>query len=214
MSKEKSAMIEIPVFSNSGEEKGSVQVDPEKLGGKVHMKLLKEAIVMYQANRRQGTADTKQRSDVAGSTRKLYRQKGTGRARAGMIRTPSRRGGGRAFGPHPRDFGFHMPKKARRLATHSALLAKLKDGEVKAVESLALDAIRTKSVVAILKSLKIEGSCLLVTAAYNRTLLLSARNIPGVSVAVVSDLNAYDVLKHRWLVVETAAVEKLTGAAS
>jgi len=207
-------MIEIPVLNASGEEQSKLQVDPEKLGGKVHMKLLKEAIVMYQANKRQGTVDTKQRSDVAGSTRKLYRQKGTGRARAGMIRTPSRRGGGRAFGPHPRDFGFRMPKKARRLATQSALLAKMQSGEVKAVESLAVDAIRTKTVVAMLKSFRIEGSCLLVTAAYNRNLLLSARNIPGVSVTVVSDLNAYDVLKHRWLVMEASAVGKLAGAAS
>lgn len=204
-------MIEIPVFDNTGEETSSVQVDEQKLGGKPHLKLLKQAVVMYQANRRQGTAKTKSRSEVRGSTRKIYRQKGTGHARMGSNRSPVRRGGGTAFGPGPRDFGWKMPRKARKVATRSALLGKLGDGEVKAVESLTLDETKTKQVVALLQALRIDGSCLLITAQYNRNLLLSARNLPKVSVAVASELNAYEIVKHRWLVVEKKALELLTG---
>jgi large subunit ribosomal protein L4 len=207
-------MIEIPVLNRTGEETSSIQVDEQKLGGKVHMKLLKQSVMMYQANLRQGTASSKSRSEVAGSNRKLYPQKHTGNARMGMNRTPSRRGGGKAFGPKPRDFGWQMPRKARRLATRSALLAKFKDGEVKVLETLAFDEIKTKRTVELLKTLKLEGSCLLVTAGYNRNLLLSARNVPGTSVAVASDLNAYEILKHRWLVIEKEALERLAGAAS
>ncbi len=205
-------MIELPVFTQSGQEAAAMQVDPETLGGKVHRKLLKQAVNMYLANARQGTVRTKQRSEVAGSTRKLYPQKHTGNARMGMIRTPSRRGGGRAFGPKPRDFGWQMPKKARKLATRSALLAKFLDGEVKVVESLAFDAVKTKQVTGLLRSLKLDGSCLLVSADYNKNLVLSARNIPDAGVSYAAELNALDLLNHRWLVLEKGAVERLTGA--
>jgi large subunit ribosomal protein L4 len=207
-------MIEIPVFDKTGEEKSSMQLDEQKLGGKVHMKLLKQAVMMYRANLRQGTVKTKSRNEVAGSTRKLYAQKHTGNARMGMNRTPARRGGGRAFGPKPRDFGWQMPKKARRLATRSALLAKLGDGEVKVVESLALDQIKTKQVARLLQSLKTDGSCLMVTNEYNRNLLISARNVPRTSVASAGELNAYDILRHRWLVVERDALVQLAGVSS
>jgi large subunit ribosomal protein L4 len=207
-------MIEIPVFGKTGQQTSSIQVDEEKLGGKVHMKLLKQSVMMYQANLRQGTASSKSRSEVAGSNRKLFAQKHTGNARMGMNRTPSRRGGGKAFGPKPRDFGWQMPKKALRLATRSALLAKFKDGEIKVVESLAADEIKTKRTVELLHTLKLDGSCLLVTAAYNRNLLLSTRNIPGAGVAVAADLNAYEILKHRWLVIEKEALVRLAGATS
>ncbi len=207
-------MIELPVYTPSGQETSTVQVDPEKLGGKVHLKLLKEAVNMYLANLRQGTVFTKQRSDVVGSTRKLYPQKHTGNARMGMIRTPSRRGGGRAFGPKPRDFGWHMPKKARKLATRSALLAKLNDGEVKVVDTLAFEAVKTKQVAALLKALKLEGSCLLVSEAYNKNLVLSTRNLAGADSSNAADLNALEMLNHRWIVIEKGAVERLMGAAS
>jgi large subunit ribosomal protein L4 len=207
-------MIELPVYAQSGQEASTVQVDPASLGGRVHRKLLKEAVNMYLANLRQGTVRTKQRSEVAGSTRKLYPQKHTGNARMGMIRTPSRRGGGRAFGPKPRDFGWQMPKKARKLATRSALLAKFTDGEVKVVESLAFESVKTKQVAALLKALKIEGSCLLVSADYNKKLVLSTRNLADAASSNAADLNALDLLRHRWLVIEKGAVERLTGAAS
>jgi len=205
-------MMTIDVLDRSGEKTSSVQIDEAKLGGKIHLKLLKEAVLMYEANKRQGTGSSKSRHEVAGSNRKIYRQKGTGHARMGMNRTPLRRGGGAAFGPRPRDFGWNMPKKARRLAVKSALLAKLKDDEVKAVEGLTFDEIKTKQAVELLKSLKVDGTCLLVSAEYNRNLLLSARNLPGVGIAVAAELNARDVLKYRWLVIEKPALEALAGA--
>lgn len=207
-------MIELPVFDKTGEETSSVRVDEQKLGGKVRRKLLKQAVMMYEANRRQGTAKTKAKNEVVGSTRKLYRQKGTGHARMGRSRSPVRRGGGVVFGPAPRDFGWKMPRKARQLATRSALLAKLGDGEVKAVETLALEEVKTKRVVELLKSLKVDGSCLLVTAEYNRELLLSARNLPKVGVAVAGELNAYEIVRHRWVIIERQALDQLAGAAS
>jgi len=207
-------MIEVPILDTKGEETATVKIDEQKLGGKVRMKLLKEAVIMYQANRRQGTAKKKTRSEVKGSTRKIYRQKGTGHARMGSNRSPVRRGGGVTFGPRPRDFGWQMPRKQHQLATRSAILAKVNDGEVKAVEKLDFDEIKTRQVVEFLEGIRLEGSCLLVTAAYNRNLVLSARNLPGVAVAVASDLNAYDVLKYKWLVIETQALEALAGATS
>ena len=207
-------MIEIPVFDSTGEETSSMKVDEQKLGGKVHMKLLKQAVMMYEANRRQGTVKTKSRNEVAGSTAKLYRQKGTGHARMGSNRSPVRRGGGVAFGPKPRNFGWQMPRKARQLATRSALLAKLGDGEVKVVDSLALDGIKTKQVLALLGSLKLTGSCLLVPAQYNRELMLSARNLPKVGVSDAAGMNAHEILKHQWLVMERQALEQLAGAGS
>ena len=205
-------MIEVPVIDQNGEETATVKVDEGKLGGKVRLKLLKEAVTMYGANRRQGTAKTRTRSEVSGSTRKLYRQKGTGNARMGSNRSPVRRGGGVAFGPRPRDYGWQMPRKQRQLATRSALLAKVKDGEVKVVEVLAFDEIKTRNVVDLLAALKLEGSCLLVSAEYDRNLVLSVRNLPKVSAAVVSDLNAYDILKHKWLLIARKTLEALAGA--
>ena len=207
-------MIEITVFSQQGAEASTIQVDEQKLGGKVRKKLLKQAVMMYEANLRQGTVKTKQRNEVAGSTRKLYPQKHTGNARMGMVRTPSRRGGGRAFGPRPRDFGWQMPKKAKRVATQSAILAKFKDGEVKIVDSLAFDSIKTKHIANLIQSLKLKGSCLLVSADYNKNLVLSTRNIERVSASHASDLNCLEILKHKWLVLEKQAVDRLTGAAS
>ena len=205
-------MITLDVLNRSGEKTSTVQLDQAKLGGKVHLKLLKEAVLMYEANKRQGTASSKGRSEVVGSNRKIYRQKGTGHARMGRNRTPVRRGGGAAFGPKPRDFGWKMPRKARRLAVRSALLAKLNDNEVKAVDTLTFDEIKTRQVTGMLRSFEVDGSCLLVTVEYNRNLLLSARNLPGVAVSAAAELNARDVLKHKWLVIERSAIETLAGA--
>ena len=205
-------MIEVPVLDQNGEETATVKVDEQKLGGKVRMKLLKEAVMMYEANRRQGTAKTRNRSEVQGSTRKIYRQKGTGHARMGSNRSPVRRGGGRAFGPRPRNYGWKMPRKQRQLATRSALLAKVKDGEVRAVEALQCDEIKTRHVAELVESIGLEGSCLLVTTDYNRNLVLSARNLPKVGVSVAIDLNAYDLLSHKWVVIEKKALEALAGS--
>ena len=183
-------MIEVAVYNREGNPVETLQVDEAVLGGSVRYPLLKQAIVMYQANQRIGTAATKGRSQVAGSTRKLYRQKGTGNARAGTIRTPVRVGGGVTFAKRVRDFGKDMPKKQRRLARDSALLAKLQSGRVVIVDELSFESPRTKEFARVLGNLKIDRSCLVATPQLDVNVYKSARNLPKVDVMVVGDLNA------------------------
>ncbi len=183
-------MIEVAVYNREGNPVETLQVDEAVLGGSVRYPLLKQAIVMYQANKRIGTAATKNRSQVAGSTRKLYRQKGTGNARAGTIRTPVRVGGGVTFAKRARDFGKDMPKKQRRLARDSALLAKLQSGRVVIVDELSFESPRTKEFARVLGNLKIDRSCLVATPQLDVNVYKSARNLPKVDVMVVGDLNA------------------------
>src|SRR6201747_2954347 len=140
-------MIEVPVYNQSGQEIEKFQVDPEKLGGEVRKNLLKQAIVYYHANQRQGTVQTLARGEVAGSTRKMFRQKGTGNARTGGIRNPIKKGGGHAKQKRPKDWRLAMPKKQRQLATHSALLSKFQAGDVRVVDQFSLEQPKTKLVV-------------------------------------------------------------------
>src|ERR1700733_11418537 len=140
-------MIEIPIFIQSGQKVDTVQVDEQKLGGEVRTHLLKQALVMYHANQRQGTVRTLARGEVAGSTRKMFRQKGTGNARTGGIRNPIKKGGGHAKQKRPKDWRQAMPKKQRQLACQSALLSKFKAGDVRVVDQIALEAPKTKFVV-------------------------------------------------------------------
>src|SRR5712671_141872 len=146
-------MIEVPVFNQSGAKVETLQVDEAKLGGTVRKNLLKQAIVMYHANQRQGTVQTKARGEVAGSTRKLYRQKGTGNARTGGIRNPIKVGGGHAKQKRPKEWRQAMPKKARRLARNSAILSKLQSKDVRVLDQIALEQPKTKFVVQIFKAL-------------------------------------------------------------
>ena len=190
-------MIELTVYNTSGESVDTIQVDESVLGGCVRYSLLKQAIVMYHANKRVGTVATKSRSLVAGSTRKLYRQKGTGNARAGTRRTGTRVGGGMIFGKTPRDFRRRMPRKQRQLARDSAVLAKLRGHRVVVVDGLSLDKPRTRDFVAMLKNLKIDRSCLVAIRDYDEMIHKSARNIWKVDVLPVADLNAADVLNHQ-----------------
>src|ERR1041385_5211034 len=141
-------MIEVPVYNQSGSKVDTIKVDPAKLGGEVKRNLLKQALVMYHANQRQGTVRTLARGEVAGSTRKLYRQKGTGNARTGGIRNPIKVGGGHAKNKRPKDWRLAMPKKQRRLARDSAILSKLKSGDVRVVDQIALEQPKTKAVAA------------------------------------------------------------------
>src|SRR5947209_14690515 len=165
---------------------------------------------MYLANQRAGTHSTLRRGEVAGSTKKLFRQKGTGNARVGPRRTNKRKGGGTAKGPKPRDYEYHLPKKAVRLATRMAILSKLQDNEVVIIDDLKLDAIKTREVAAILRALKLEGlSCLVGTVDYDMTLFKSARNIPGVEVQPTSQFNTYSVLRPKRLLLTRAALEAL-----
>jgi large subunit ribosomal protein L4 len=186
-------MIDVAVYNQEGKEVDSLQVDEDIFGGIVRYPLVKQAIVMYQANKRVGTAATKSRGMVRGSTRKLFRQKGTGNARVGNIRTGKRVGGGVTFAKVKRDFGKRMPAKQRRLARDSAILAKLQSGRVVVVDELKFDAPKTKDFSKILDNLKIDRSCLVTLNEHDENLYKSARNIPKVNVLLVSDLNAGDI---------------------
>jgi large subunit ribosomal protein L4 len=165
---------------------------------------------MYLANQRAGTHSTLRRGEVAGSTKKLFRQKGTGNARVGNRRTNKRRGGGTAKGPKPRDYEYHMPKKAVRTATRMAILSKFQDQEVVVVDELKLEQIKTRDFVTVLRNLKLEGlSCLVGTVDYDQTLYRSARNVPGVEVQPTSQFNCYGVLRPKRLLLTKAALEAL-----
>lgn len=189
-------MINLVVYNSDGQEVETLKVDESAFGGAVRYPLLKQAIVMYHANKRVGTAATKSRGMVKGSTRKLFRQKGTGNARVGNIRTGKRVGGGVTFAKSARDFGKKMPKKQRKLATNSAILAKLRSENVVVVDALTLDKPKTKEFAGILKNLKIERSCLVTTGGYDDNLYKSARNLPRIAVIHVEQLNAGDICNH------------------
>jgi len=190
-------MIELTVFNTSGQQVGSVQVDEAVLGGCVRYALLKQALVMYHANKRVGTVTTKGRSIVAGSTHKLFRQKGTGNARVGNRRTGKRVGGGMTFAKGLRDFRQAMPHRQRMLARDSAVLAKLRSKEVVVVDGLSFEKPRTKDFVAVLKNLKIDRSCLVAVPEYDENIYKSVRNVRKVDVLPVADLNAADIINHR-----------------
>jgi len=190
-------MIDLAVYNRDGQEIDSLKVDESSFGGSVRYPLLKQAIVMYHANKRLGTAATKGRSMVAGSSAKLFRQKGTGRARVGNIRTGKRVGGGVTFAKVPRDFGKRMPKKQKEKARDSAILAKLLSGDIVVVDELSFDRPRTADFVSVLGSLKIERSCLVTISGIDENLYKSARNIPGIAVMPVAELNAGDICSHR-----------------
>src|SRR6266567_2497317 len=158
-------MINLNVYNRQGESVGTVDVDPADFGGKINKQLLHDVVIMYLANQRAGTHSTLRRGEVAGSTKKLFRQKGTGNARAGSKRTNKRRGGGTAKGPKPRDYEYHLPKKAVRAATRMAILSKFQDQEAMVVDDLKLPEAKTKQVAGVLKALKLHGlSCLVSTA--------------------------------------------------
>lgn len=203
-------MATLPIYDRTGREVGSYEVDPELLSAKISKQLLHDAVVMYQANQRQGTQKTKTRSEVAGSSKKLYRQKGTGNARAGTRRSGTRRGGGHIFAKEPRDFGYRMPRKALQAATRMALAARLQDNEVTLIDELKFDAPKTRDMAAILKALKCDGTTLLVsTETYDVNVYRSARNIAGVDVAPATELNAYSLLRPKRLLLTKGALEGL-----
>ncbi len=190
-------MIELTVYNTGGQQVDTIRVDESVLGGCIRYALLKQALVMYHANKRVGTVATKSRSYVAGSTRKLFRQKGTGNARVGTRRTGKRVGGGVTFAKTLRDFRQAMPRRQRLLARDSAVLAKLRSHEVVVVDGLAFEKPRTKDFVAVLKNLKIDRSCLVAIREYDENVYKSVRNVRKVDVMPVADLNAADIINHR-----------------
>ena len=202
-------MIEVPVFNQAGSKVDTIQVDEAKLGGEVRKSLLKQAIVMYLANKRQGSVRTLARGEVAGSTRKMFRQKGTGNARTGGIRNPIKKGGGHAKQKRPKSWRQAMPQKARRLARNSAILFKLQANDVRVVDTLAVDAPKTKVVAQMYKALGIDRSCLFALAERNENLEKSARNIDRTKLTTVAKLNAWDILQHRTLLLTRSGLEQL-----
>jgi large subunit ribosomal protein L4 len=190
-------MIDLTVYNKDGQEIESLKVDEDSLGGSVRYPLLKQAIVMYHANKRVGTASNKSRSMVAGSSRKLFRQKGTGNARIGNIRTGKRVGGGVTFGKSPRDFSKRMPKKQKKLARDSAILAKLLSNNIVVIDGLSLEKPRTRDFVTILNNLKIERSCLVTTVSTDINLYKSVQNVHKVAVMPVNELNAGEICRYR-----------------
>src|SRR6476659_3893100 len=161
-------MIALPIHNRTGKQVGTYEFDPQELGGEVNKQLLHDVVVMYETNRRQGTVQTKNRGDVQGSKKKIYKQKGTGRARMGNKRTPIRRGGGHTFGKRPVDWRYRLPRKAIVLATRMALLSKFQDQQVTILDDLSISVPKTKEVAAVLKALGLsETSCLLTIAAHD-----------------------------------------------
>jgi large subunit ribosomal protein L4 len=206
--------VTLDVFNTQGQSVGTVEIDPAEFGGKINRQLLHEVVLMYLANQRAGTHSTLRRGEVAGSTRKLFRQKGTGNARVGTRRTNKRRGGGTAKGPKPRDYEYHLPKKAVRAATRMALLSKFLDRETVVIDELKLPEISTHDMATILRALNLEGTTCLIGIGQSevdedQTIYLSARNIPGVEVQPASQFNTYGVLRPKRLLLTRAALEEL-----
>ncbi|MBI1312610.1 50S ribosomal protein L4 [bacterium] len=204
-------MAEVPKLNLSLAEAGIVTIDESAVSAKVTKQLVHDACVMYHANRRVGTSRTKSRGEVAGTTAKMYRQKGTGRARAGSRRTPIRRGGGHTFPKRNRDWSYSLPRKALQSATRMALRLKLEAGEVKVLDGIELTEPKTRHVASALKAAGLAGqSCLFVTEGINADLVRAARNIPRVTVLPRTDLNADIVMRHRNILVFADAVEALS----
>ena len=200
--------MDYQLLSQQGAQQGTAPLRDDVFALTPNEAVVHQALVRQLANARQGTHDTKTRGEVAGSTKKLYRQKGTGRARQGGIRAPHRRGGGVAFGPHPRDYRQDMPKKMRRLAIRSVLSTKAGDGELVLVEDLSFSEPKTKAMLDTLRHLGVDGTALVVTEQPDRNLILSARNIPGVFTLPAAQLNVATLLSYKYLVMTVGAARR------
>lgn len=212
--------MDVPVYNISGDEVATITIDEASLGGTVNPALIKQAYVMYHANLRQGSARTKTRHDVEGSTKKMYRQKGTGNARHGNKKPPHFRGGGHSFAKKRtrEDYHLSMPKKMRRKANRNALLAKLVDQEVKVIDSLSFTEPRTRAFTDFLKAVGVDHRALLALSkdrAEAKNAWLSARNVDGVNVCCAEQLTAFEMLNHRYLVIGRSELEAwLSGPSS
>lgn len=199
--------MEAPLFNQAGDQVGTVQLDDYIFGIEPNVPVMHQAMLRQRANARLGTHNTRGRGEVAGSTRKLFRQKGTGRARQGSIRAPHRKGGGVAHGPHPRKYTQDMPRKMRRLAVRSALSAKLGDNSLRFIEGLAFEQPRTKDMLAVLSALKIAGKTLIVLDQKHETVIKSASNLPQVKTLLANYLNVIDLLNYETVLVLRPAVD-------
>ncbi|MGI5859429.1 MAG: 50S ribosomal protein L4 [Tepidanaerobacteraceae bacterium] len=202
-------MPKVTLFNIQGEQVGEIELSDDVFGTEVRPDILHRAMVNYLANQRQGTANTLTRAEVAGGGRKPWRQKGTGRARHGSIRSPLWRKGGVTFGPKPRSFKTTMPKKLKRFALKSALSAKIVENELILLDSLSMEAPKTKEMVSILKNLKADKKSLIVMATKDKNIEKSARNLPGVKATYVNTLNVYDILDHDNLIMTKEAARRV-----
>jgi large subunit ribosomal protein L4 len=208
-------MASLPIFDRKGAEVGRYEFDPAEIAPRISKQLLHDVVVMYQANKRQGTVRTKTRSEVAGSSKKMYRQKGTGNARAGSRRSGIRRGGGHIHAIWPRDYSYRLPRKAVKAATRMAIASKLHDNAVVVIDDLSFSAPKTKEMASILKALGLSGkSTLIATAEADANVYKSGRNIEKVTISPVSELNALTVLTPRRILVTRAALDAIREKAS
>src|SRR5271156_1893317 len=191
---------------------GSIELADAVFGAEVNESLLYEAVRQYTAGQRSGTASTKTRHEVSGSGKKLWKQKGTGRARMGSIRSPLWRHGGTTHGPQPRSYAYHLPRKMQLGALRSALSAKLRDGELRVVREFAIGEAKTKLMRKTLDGLEVAKTVLLVDNGDNRNLTLASRNLEGVKLVVSRDVSVYDLLKYSQVLMSEAAAKKLSEA--
>lgn len=203
-------MVSLPVFDGTGKEIGKYEIDPSAIAPTINRQLLHDVVVMYQANARQGSHKTKTRGEVSGNKKKMYRQKGTGNARAGSKRSNIRRGGGHAFAIRNRDYSYRLPRKAVRAATRMALAGKIQDDQVLVIDGLKMEAPKTSAMVGVLKAMGLEGkSTLITTAEHSPMVYKSTRNVPRVEVLEVKDLNALAILKPQRMVITKDALDQL-----
>ncbi len=199
----------IPVYDMKGKEVERLSLDKKLFDGEVNKAVLYQAVVMYNANQRQGNASTKTRGDVSGGGKKPYRQKGTGQARAGSTRSPLWRHGGSIFGPHPRDYHLEIPKKVKKLAFLSSINSKLNDDKLVGISAINIAEAKTKNFKAIVDALKLEGKSLFVLDVIDDKIRMASRNLQEVSVKNYRDFNTVDVLKCDNVVISKAALQKL-----
>ncbi len=208
-------MPSLPVYNRDGQEVGKYDIEPTDVAPRISKQLLHDVVVMYQANKRLGSAKTKTRSEVAGTTKKMYRQKGTGNARAGSRRSGIRRGGGHIHAIQPRDYSYRLPKKAVKMATRMAIASKIRDEEIVVVDELKFAAPKTREMATIMKALGLTGVRTLVAIDQHDTnIYKSARNIEQVECQPVSQLNALSVLTPARVLVTTAALDEIKRRAS
>ena len=201
-------MPTVALFKQDGSQTGDVELNDAVFGIEPNTHVLHDAVIMQRASLRQGTHAVKNRSEVRGGGRKPWRQKGTGRARHGSIRSPIWVGGGTAFGPTPRSYSYKMPKKVRRLALISALSSKVKEGNTLVLDAIAIDEPKTKEIVKMLEALNVNEKALIVTADTEETIIRSANNLQNVNVLTVGEINVLDLLSHDKLIITKDAAEK------
>lgn len=202
-------MPNVALYSISGKQVGEIELNENIFGADVNVEAMHQVVKMYLANQRQGTQSTLTRAEVRGGGRKPWRQKGTGRARHGSIRSPQWKKGGIVFAPKPRSYRYTVPKKIKRIAMKSALSSKLNDNNIVVIEELSFDAPKTKQVVSLLENLNVDSKTLIVLADNNQNVVKSARNIEGVKTTFVNTLNVYDILNYDKFVITKDAVKKV-----